>query len=145
MAGFNARSCVFAHDKCHNTPSYPMAGQNIAVMSSTGGYMNTTEVLTDLINDWFDEYKNANMTLINEFEPQPGPETGHFTAMAQQKSGHIGCAVVNYHGPTWYQTYLVCNYQYTNVIGEQVYAVGSACSACPTGTSCSTTHPGLCA
>lgn len=144
MAGYNARSCVFAHDKCRATHAYPLSGQNIAALSGTGGYTADERTVQTLVDAWFNEYVNCNMDVIAAYKTLAGPQTGHFTAMAQQKSGHVGCALVRHHGPKWFTGYLVCNYEYTNVIGEQVYAVGAPCSQCPSGTACSAQYPGLC-
>ena len=39
----------------------------------------------------------------------------------------------------------VCNYGPSgNLIGSPIYSAGRQCSACPDGTSCSSTFPGLC-
>ena len=40
----------------------------------------------------------------------------------------------------------VCNYGVTgNILRRPVYKQGTACSACPCGTSCSQAYPGVCA
>mmetsp|Transcript_41179 Transcript_41179/g.93088 ORF Transcript_41179/g.93088 Transcript_41179/m.93088 type:complete len:201 (-) Transcript_41179:11-613(-) len=45
----------------------------------------------------------------------------------------MGCAVASCQGKEW-STYLVCQYDPPgNVIGEQLFAHGPACSACPMG------------
>lgn len=77
---------------------------------------------------------------------------GHFTAMAQEKTVAIGCALLKYRafnpkdGLMYFQVYLVCNYSYTNMLGEAVYtAVANPRDA---GIGCkrytSTRYGGLC-
>ncbi|KFB44576.1 hypothetical protein ZHAS_00012458 [Anopheles sinensis] len=34
QAGHNARSCLFAHDQCRNTPEFRHSGQNLAIFGS---------------------------------------------------------------------------------------------------------------
>lgn len=70
---------------------------------------------------------------------------GHFTAMAQEKTVAIGCALLKYRalnpldGLIYFRVYVVCNYSYTNMLGEAVYTpVASSAEAgkgCQTGTS----------
>ncbi|XP_049276665.1 antigen 5 like allergen Cul n 1-like [Anopheles funestus] len=41
LAELNARSCVYAHDHCRNTFTFPRAGQNIAIIRHFG--LNVTK------------------------------------------------------------------------------------------------------
>lgn len=73
--------------------------------------------------------------------------------MVQEKTTAIGCAALNhkkydeYDGHLYFQTYLVCNYSYTNMIDEPVYnfaPVGKeSASGCQTGAD--NIYKGLCA
>ena len=67
---------------------------------------------------------------------------GHFTAIVGQKVNRVGCALVKHQEGIFKYLYLVCNYSYTNVIEEAVYAAGKTCSKCETG--CHKVYKGLC-
>lgn len=67
---------------------------------------------------------------------------GHFTVMVNDKNNAVGCAMVRYQANGYKYNYLVCNYGYTNVLGQQVYESGQ------TASRCARRHPfynGLCA
>lgn len=66
---------------------------------------------------------------------------GHFTQIANNKAGKVGCAVTQWTDSNA-NTYLVCNYAITNVDAQPIYTVGSPCSGCKTGKS--TKYSGLC-
>lgn len=66
---------------------------------------------------------------------------GHFTVMVSDKNNAIGCAMIRHKEGAFYYRYLVCNYGFTNILGEPVYTKGSA------GCQCKKQHPvyeGLC-
>lgn len=50
---------------------YRWAGQNIARRGNTKGYENTNTAIKKMINDWFVEYKDANMSFINSYHNHP--------------------------------------------------------------------------
>ena len=61
---------------------------------------------------------------------------GHFVAMIQEKSTHVGCAIARYikeNGHT--EQLMACNYAYTNVLGRSAYKIGRAASECKTGVN----------
>lgn len=67
---------------------------------------------------------------------------GHFTVMVNDKNNAVGCALVLHESNGYKMDYLVCNYGYTNVLGQQVYEPGWPAS------KCAKKHPfykGLCA
>lgn len=131
------------HDKCRSTTAYPNSGQNLAVMSSSGNYLNDTHAINQMIDySWFGECKDCPADMVRGYRSTKAV-VGHFTAMIQQKSGRVGCAMTKYREKTWFTTLLTCNYSFTNLIGEEIYATGVPCSQCTTG--CSTRFPGLCA
>lgn len=55
---------------------------------------------------------------------------GHFTAIANDNSDAIGCALSRYQEGGYKKHYLVCNYGYTNMVGQPVYSVGKSASEC---------------
>ncbi|XP_055611192.1 antigen 5 like allergen Cul n 1-like [Uranotaenia lowii] len=143
VAAANARKCVFAHDKCRNTPKYPASGQNLGLWGFTRGKPNYDKIIDTLVNLWYKEYKDANPDYIQEY-PQGyrGPAIGHFTAFVQDRSDRVGCALVQWVDKPKTKIYLVCNYARTNVIGQTVYVAGDVASQCTTGTN--PDYPALC-
>lgn len=143
IAGFNARTCVMKHDACRATAAFPYAGQNLAKMGASNAFLEPNATIIRMVDDlWFGEYKDCPVELVKAFK---GTSTvvGHFTAMIQQKSGRIGCAMTQFkENDKWFMTLLTCNYSFTNMWGEQIYAVGEPCGACD--AKCSSEHPGLC-
>lgn len=67
IAAANARRCVFGHDKCRNTAKFPYAGQNIAMKSFYGTTYTEEELMTEFVNMWFAEYKDANSSIIAKY------------------------------------------------------------------------------
>lgn len=130
-----------AHDACRSTPAYPKAGQNLAIEGLYNNYQDTNTSLVSMMDLWFNEYKLCPVELISNYEDYK-EDVGHFTQMVQQKSGRIGCALVNFKSGHWFQSLLTCNYSYTNIYGGETYTQGAPCSKC--ATKCSTVNPGLC-
>lgn len=58
---------------------------------------------------------------------------GHFTAIVNEKTTRIGCSLVRHQINGFKYLYLVCNYSYTNFLGEPIYTPGPTCSYCETG------------
>lgn len=83
-----------------------------------------------------------------------GEVIGHFTAMIQDKATAVGCAALKHKeysdrdGHLYFRTYLVCNYSYTNMLNDPVYAFApagkAAASGCTAPRSKETKYPGLC-
>lgn len=142
VAAFNARRCRFAHDKCRNTVEYPYSGQNIAIISSSGDYINDRDAITQLFDMWAGESVNCSMGIINSYHEHSGGEIGHFTQIINNKSGKIGCAITKWCGNEGATTYLVCNYGLTNISTQKIYTIGQAASKCTSGVSAD--FPGLC-
>ena len=67
LAANNARRCVYGHDKCRNTISFPYAGQNIAMNSYSGQTFTVNELITGFVNDWFSEFKDANPSYVASY------------------------------------------------------------------------------
>lgn len=71
---------------------------------------------------------------------------GHFTQIVSDKSKFVGCALIHYterHDNHYrYNMYFVCNYSFTNYIGEPVYIIGETASQCKSGTDA--IYRGLC-
>lgn len=68
LASLNVRQCTMRHDSCSNTYRFRYAGQNLAMMWSSGGpQLNVLRFLTTSINDWWNEHIYANMDFINSY------------------------------------------------------------------------------
>ncbi|XP_052895671.1 venom allergen 3-like [Anopheles moucheti] len=145
QAGNNARSCVYGHDKCRNTPVYAWAGQNIAQSQFYGMTKTTEELVKEGINSWWSEYNVTTQDQLNSYPTgYKGPAIGHFTQMASDQTDKLGCAMQYWLDGEWDTYYLVCNYGVTNVLGCPVYKSGTVASGCTTGPNPIAALNGLC-
>lgn len=62
--------------------------------------------------------------------------------MVNERASRIGCALVKHQLNGFKYLYLVCNYSFTNILGEPVYIPGPSCSGCKMG--CHRIYRGLC-
>jgi len=124
IACFNAIACVFAHDDCRNTATYRYSGQNLAIVGQSNGYKSFEEAYKDLHSQWFNENKDANMKLIRKYESKPGPQIGHFTQIVSDKAREVGCCISKFERNGMKYVYIVCNYSYTNILGQPIYIDG---------------------
>lgn len=147
LAQLVVKRCRLQHDECRNTEKYRYSGQSIAVLYHTKKTANSTLSIERLINSWFDEYLNANQSIVDSF-PQNVSITNfaHFTTLVNQKNDRVGCAAAQFktkkNGKDYYALLLACNFGYTNFLGESVYTKGDPCSKCATG--CNKNYPALC-
>lgn len=145
LAELNAMSCEIEHDKCRNTRSYSFAGQNLAM-----GWLLEDHTLDwairNFTSEWFIEYKDAPLDVIDRFYRPPGKAIGHFTLMVNDKQSKVGCGLVKFTKRLSNYNYkvhvLACNYSWTNVYTFPVYRKGTAASGCLTGKHYY--YPGLC-
>ncbi|XP_050094130.1 antigen 5 like allergen Cul n 1-like [Anopheles aquasalis] len=145
LAELNARSCVYAHDHCRNTVTFPRVGQNIAIIRHFGLNVTKDEVARYIVNHWFDEYPLAYGFVDRYPDAYVGPDFAHFTQIANDRAVRMACGMVSwqtYNGYVWTHDYLVCNYSYSNVIGEKSYTKGPAMGGCSYGRS--PYYDGLC-
>uniref|UniRef100_A0A2M4CLM8 Venom allergen-1 n=1 Tax=Anopheles darlingi TaxID=43151 RepID=A0A2M4CLM8_ANODA len=144
QAGHNARSCTFAHDRCRNTVDFRWAGQNLALMQYSGPARTVESIIDGFIASWWNEYRDTSTAHIDSYPSNhQGPAIGHFTQMASDRAWKIGCAMQNWFQDGFWNTYyLVCNYSFTNIINQPVYARGTTGSGCTTGRN--PLYSGLC-
>uniref|UniRef100_A0A4Y0BE72 Venom allergen-1 n=1 Tax=Anopheles funestus TaxID=62324 RepID=A0A4Y0BE72_ANOFN len=143
QAGNNARSCVYGHDRCRNTPVYAWAGQNIAMSQFYGMTKTTSQLVQEGINAWWSEYNVTNQGQLTYYPTTPPNSViGHFTQMASDKTNKIGCAMQYWLDGQWKTYYFVCNYAVTNVGNRPTYKTGTVNSGCITGIN--PTLNGLC-
>ncbi|XP_073828566.1 venom allergen-1-like [Musca autumnalis] len=136
LAELNVRQCEMKHDKCRNTDTFKYAGQNLADFSSSGS-IDVTKALKIQIQSWFDEYEDTPLDVIESYRsPDSGKDVGHFTAMVQDRSTHVGCAALRQSLSSGrLRQLLACNYAYTNILRKPVYVTGKVASKCTTGTN----------
>ncbi|XP_053667225.1 venom allergen 3-like [Anopheles marshallii] len=145
QAGHNARSCVYGHDRCRNTPVYAWAGQNIALSKFYGMTKTTAQLVKEAISGWWNEYSDTKQSQLNSYPSgYTGPAIGHFTQMASDQTARIGCAMQYWLDGQWKTYYFVCDYAVTNVVGTAVYKTGKPTSGCATGRNPLASLSGLC-
>lgn len=122
------------HDECRSSTKYPRAGQNLFWTATTGSYKDVNFALTGAIKSWFDEYKDASQSDIdNCCGGGRLSKIGHFLQVVQDRAVAIGCAVSRYTNGKWKTTLVACNYSYGNILNKHVYTTGRTASACPNG------------
>ncbi|XP_054930547.2 venom allergen 3-like isoform X4 [Dermacentor andersoni] len=142
--------CDDRHDKeaQRRTSKFPKVGQNIAWNYEP----RETQVVDSAgrVKDWFDEYKDFKARNVDPFRVDSGPVVTHFTQVAWAETRYLGCGYTHYklrddNDPRLpFKKLFVCHYAPGgNVIRRSMYKRGSACSACPEGTTCDAAT-GLC-
>uniref|UniRef100_A0A1Q3FJU0 Putative allergen n=1 Tax=Culex tarsalis TaxID=7177 RepID=A0A1Q3FJU0_CULTA len=138
LAEYNAKSCEFAHDECHNTDRFRYTGQSIGMKWFHGMNYTSTYVVRDLLRKWYLEHKEAKQRDVDRYEVTPHSfRIGHFTQLIHADTTEIGCALVRFHKQTnnlpFMHYYLVCNYSEGNIEDRPVYRKGKRCSKCKHG------------
>ncbi|XP_001862537.2 antigen 5 like allergen Cul n 1 [Culex quinquefasciatus] len=143
IASANTRRCVYGHDKCRNSFRYHASGQNIAIRYYYGQTFENDDLMQQFITSWFSEYSDTRVEFIGQYpDNYVGPKIGHFTQIVSDRAISVGCSMVRWISEPWINSYFVCNYAITNIIGYPVYRAGPTCSGCQAG--CSLQYPGLC-
>lgn len=165
LAEMNAKTCVFGHDDCRNTgknsresknfllllfldvffsENFLYAGQNIGQISSKTKHLEPTVVIKKIIEGWFNEHKDADMSYCNNFRHHPnGLKIGHFTQLVRDEAFAMGCAMTQFVQDLKYTTIFTCDYTLSNIDDYPIYEssdeVASGCK-----TSINEKYPGLC-
>ncbi|CAO1423967.1 unnamed protein product [Diamesa hyperborea] len=144
LAQLNTRTCQSAHDACRNTPAFRWSGQNLGRRGTTGAFSPPAEVITNSINNWYNEHRFAAQSDINLMTRIfiGDNAIGHFTVMVSERNTQVGCAVSNYVANGRNNTLLACNYATTNMMNRIVYRTGPTASGCTLGRD--TRFTGLC-
>lgn len=126
-----ANTCTWEHGMLYDCNGNRM-GQNLFVESSTGGYPALN--ITGVIDAWCGEKKDYNAVTG---QCNSGKMCGHYTQVVAARSREVGCGATQcpalmVGSQKWTNALLVvCNYRRPgNVIGEQMYSKGSACTNC---------------
>ncbi|XP_018024821.1 cell wall protein PRY3 [Hyalella azteca] len=143
IAQRHADQCLFEHEcgDCRRVERFGV-GQNLymAFQSDASATINWDSAL----QTWYDEVDLVPNTSIDSYNFDPS--TGHYTAMVWAGTSLVGCGFTMFEEGGWFKKLYTCNYGPTgNVMFTPMYRRGQPCSSCPLGTSCSLTHPGLCA
>ncbi|CAD7093587.1 unnamed protein product [Hermetia illucens] len=140
IALLNAKRCFMAHDACRNIPRFTRSGQNIALSSTKGMPNQLRKHLIEAIQNWFLEYKDGNMNIMNSFrDPKV---VGHFTVMVSDRLVKVGCGTVRFTKNGRDTLLTTCNYSTTNILNKPVYKTGTAASGCTSGKN--PTYKNLC-
>uniref|UniRef100_A0A182KFN0 Venom allergen-1 n=1 Tax=Anopheles christyi TaxID=43041 RepID=A0A182KFN0_9DIPT len=143
QAAHNVRSCAFGHDECRNTEQFQFVGQNIALTRYSGPPKSVIKLVLHEINAWWSEANITTQAYLDKFpSEEPISQIGHFTQMVSDRAWKVGCAAQHWTENRLYNVfYLVCNYSFTNMVGEPVYVQGPRASRCTTGED--KLYPGL--
>lgn len=138
LAEYNAKSCHFAHDECHNTAHFRYTGQSIGMKWFHGMNYTATRVVRDLVRKWYLEHKETKQRDLDRFVVTPHSfKIGHFTQLIHADTTEIGCALVRFfkhhNNLQFVHYYLVCNYSEGNIENRPVYRKGKRCSKCKHG------------
>jgi len=134
-----ADQCNFGHDSERRVSRFSV-GQNVAIRKHSNRQPKGEEN-RKMVQAWYDEVDQFSRNGVGSFRFDSS--TGHYTAVVWANTHKVGCGVTVFQDGRFISTYLVCNYGPAgNVRGEPIYTQGRACSACPSGTSC--TSQGLC-
>uniref|UniRef100_A0A1Y9IW78 Venom allergen-1 n=1 Tax=Anopheles minimus TaxID=112268 RepID=A0A1Y9IW78_9DIPT len=144
QAAHNVRSCRFHHDECRNTEQFRFVGQNIAEYRYTGSRKDLKELMVKEIHLWWSEHNVTTQRQLDEFPTEePEPQIEHFTQMVSDRTWKLGCSAQQWNEPGEDNVfYFVCNYSFSNMEGQPVYAKGKQASRCTTGGNA--LYPGLC-
>ncbi|XP_053662406.1 antigen 5 like allergen Cul n 1-like [Anopheles marshallii] len=143
QAAHNVRSCLFHHDECRNTEQFRFVGQNIAYYRYSGARKGIRELVVKEINQWWSEHKATKQQQLDEFpSEEPEPPIGHFTQMVSDRTWKVGCSAQQWLEVDDNVFYFLCNYSFSNMVGQPVYVKGAPASGCTTGDV--RQYPGLC-
>jgi len=138
-----ADQCTFDHDSVRTMLDGTRVGQNLyqSFSSAETDQDGLDAAANTPVQNWYDEVSAFSSANINPFVSASGPVTGHYTQVVWAESAKLGCANVYFNEasqPSFpYTNLVVCNYAIGgNLIGGSMYSEGTACSACPSSTTC---------
>ncbi|EDV92043.1 antigen 5 like allergen Cul n 1 [Drosophila grimshawi] len=145
VAEFNVRQCILKHDECRNTEEFKNSGQNLYMSGYSGmDPPDLHDVLREVVQEWANEGQYVTEEQLAEYpENYDGPVIGHFTAVVQERSIGLGCAMSSFEQDDFHMYIVACNYATTNFYGRPVYtACEEAAEECKRGQNVD--HPALC-
>lgn len=142
VAQRHADQCVFDHDcsECRSVDRWGV-GQNLYIYKQS--LRLPARSWKKALTDWYDEVRLFSRKHVKPF--QFSAAIGHYSQMGWADTYKVGCGATSYREGKWFSTLYTCDYGPNgNFIRAQMYQQGRSCSACPIGTSCSSSYPGLC-
>lgn len=142
VAQRHADQCVFDHDcsECRSVERWGV-GQNLYIYKQS--LRLPAKNWRRAVTDWYDEVRLFSRKHVKPF--QFSAAIGHFSQLVWAQTSKVGCGSTSYREGKWFSTLYTCNYGPNgNFIRGEMYKSGRRCSACPSGTSCSSSYPGLC-
>jgi len=142
VAQAHADQCIFEHDcaACRKVERWGV-GQNLYIYKQS--IRKADNDWEKAVTDWYEE-----VTLFSNKQVEPfkfSAAIGHYSQLVWADTDKVGCGITSYQDGKWFATLYTCNYGPNgNFIRGQMYEQGTACSKCPSGTSCSLQYPGLC-
>lgn len=131
IASFNVLSCLDDHDKCRNTLEFPYVGQNIYNWYNTRMPEFSTTIEKS-VESWYNERTFTNIDHIKK-KTAGSCKNGHFTQMVWHNSCFLGCSAATWNDKKGNYGYVVCNYNFGNLINSEIFPIGKPASACETG------------
>lgn len=119
------------------------SGQNVNYVATYGGgaqYSPIPKFIDDSVNIWYNEKQYASQNNIDNC--CGSDKIPHFLEVSNAKANKVGCAISQFTSVQGLKSYIVCNYSYTIITGQQVYESGSPGSKCATGPN--PDYPNLC-
>lgn len=127
-----------------SSDQYLYAGQNIGRIEGKTKHLEPILVIKKVIEGWFNEHKDANMSYIERFRHAPNNiKIGHFTQLVRDESFAMGCAMCQFNEIGKFTTLYTCDYTLSNIDDYPIYkASNKPASECK--TSINEKYPGLC-
>lgn len=120
------------------------AGQNIGQISSKTKHFEPKFVIEKIIEGWYNEHKDADMSYCQSFHHHPnGTKIGHFTQLVRDEAYAMGCAMTQFERDGKYITIYTCDYTLSNIDDYSIYEpCDEPASGCETAKN--EKYPGLC-
>lgn len=124
--------------------TFMYAGQCIGQISSKIKHLEPKLVIKKIIEGWFNEHKDADVSYIENFHHAPnGVKIGHFTQLVRDEAFAMGCAMTQFERDSKYTTIYTCDYTLSNIDDYPIYeAAEEAASGCQTPVN--EKYTGLC-
>lgn len=144
IAELNTKTCIFEHDECRNTDYFLYAGQNIGQIASKKRHLDPAMVIERVIEGWFLEHRDADMSYIHKFRHHPGgKKIGHFTQLVRDESFAVGCGMSQFEKDKKFTTIYTCDYTLSSIDDFPIYQPSNKPASRCTSTR-NKNFPGLC-
>lgn len=102
------------------------------------------KLLKKVIEGWFNEHKDANMSYCERFRHAPnGVKIGHYTQLIRDEAYAMGCAMTQFEKDGKWITLYTCDYTLSNIDDYPIYEASDK-TACKCLTKTDKKYPGLC-